>query len=145
MALAGLSALGLTSAAAAQREPSDEEKERTRIKIGITREQQIQIEAIFADARRQEGEVHNKSRELYAQLFSLYDIYEFDREQAKKLRREISKQNYKRMMIHAETQEKLRKVLSREQFDRMTQHGREMREKWRKEHPRRGPPGGSRF
>jgi hypothetical protein len=42
------------------------------------------------------------------------------------------------MLLHAETQEKLRRVLTRDQFDRMTQYGREQREKWRKEHPRRG-------
>jgi hypothetical protein len=48
------------------------------------------------------------------------------------------------MLINAETQDKLRKVLTRDQFDRMTQYGREMRDKWRRENPRRMPPGGFR-
>jgi Spy/CpxP family protein refolding chaperone len=126
--------------ALAQREPSEDEKEKARIRIGITREQQQQIEAIFADARRQEGEVHQKTRELYRQLFELYDSYEFDRQAAKKVRWEIGAQNRKRMLIHAESQERLRRVLSKDQFERMIQHGKEMREKWRRENPHRRPP-----
>ena len=141
--LIGLFALSLSLAAPAQREPSDDEKERTRIKLGISREQQSQIESIFAESKRQEGEIHMKSREQYGLLFALYESYDFDRDQAKKVRREIGRLNYKRMQIHAETQEKLRKVLSREQFDKMIQHGREMREKWR-QGPRRGPRDNSR-
>ena len=139
LAILGLLAISMTGAAFAQREPSDEEKERTRQKIGITREQQKELEAALAEARRQEGEIHAKSRELYGQLFAQYDIYDFSREDAKKIRREIGKLHHRRMLIHAETQEKLRRILTREQFDRMTQLTREKFEKWRKDHPRRGP------
>jgi hypothetical protein len=51
MVLAGIAAISITGAALGQREPSDEEKERARVRIGITKEQQIQIEGIFADRR----------------------------------------------------------------------------------------------
>ena len=136
----GLLVCSLTGAALAQREPSEDEKERTRIRIGITREQQKELEAALADARRQETEIHTKTRELYGQLFAQYDIYDFSRDDAKKIRREIGKLHHRRMLIHAETQEKLRRILTREQFDRMTQLTREKYEKWRKDHPRRGPP-----
>ncbi len=140
LALIGLLAFSMTGGALAQREPSDEEKERNRVRIGITREQQKELEAAFADARKQEFEIHAKTRELYRQLFEIYDNYDFERDQAKSVRVEIGKLNRKRMLIHAETQEKLRRILTREQFDRMTQLTREKQEKWRKEHPRRGPP-----
>lgn len=133
----GLLAFMMTGAALAQREPSEDEKEKARQRIGITREQQREVEVIFADARRNEGEVHVKQRELYRQLYELYDTYDFDRERAKKLRWDIGIYNRKRMLLHAETQEKLRRVLTREQFDRMTQYAKEKREQWRKEHPRR--------
>ena len=131
----------LASLLLAQRPPSDDEKEKMRLKIGITKEQQAQFEAIFTDEQKQDREIRDKERELYGQLRKMYEDYSFDRNQAMSIRRELGGLYRKRLFLHSETQEKMRKILTREQFDRMTAAMKEMREKWMREHPRRGPGG----
>jgi Spy/CpxP family protein refolding chaperone len=116
-----------------QRGPSEEEKERIRLRIGITREQQQQIEALYMETERQKGEVFTKMRELYTQLESMYDVYEFDRDQARNIRREITRQHVKIMMIHVDNEEKLRRILTREQFEKLRAIMREGREKLRRD------------
>lgn len=128
-----------------QRGPSEEEKERIRLRIGITKEQQQQIEALYMETERQKGEVFAKMRELYAQLESLYDAYDFDRNQARTLRREITRQHVQIMMIHLDNEEKLRRILTREQFEKLRAMMREAREKMRRDFDRRFPrPPGTR-
>src|SRR5690348_1432026 len=113
--------------------PSEEEKERIRGRLGITRDQQTQIEAIFADTGRQMREIDTRMRDLYHQLYAAYDAYDFDRNQAHALRKEIAGLYRRRMALHAENEEKLRRILNRDQFDRMRAMMREMRDKHRQE------------
>jgi Spy/CpxP family protein refolding chaperone len=122
-----------------QRGPSEEEKERIRLRIGITKEQQQQIEALYMETERQKGEVFAKMRELYTQLESLYDVYDFDRNQARSLRREITRQHVQIMMIHVDNEEKLRRILTREQFEKLRAVMREAREKMRRDFEKRFP------
>lgn len=126
----------------AQRPPSEDEKEKMRVRMQITKEQQAQIEAVFTDEQKQERDIRTRERELWHQLYILYGQFDFDRNQALAIRKELGSLFRKRIMLHAETQEKLRKILTREQFDRMMAAMKEQREKWMKEHPRPGPGGG---
>src|SRR5437016_7939043 len=113
----------------AQRRISDEDKEKNRIRLGITKEQEVQIEGIWKSAGDQERELRKKEMGLYMQLHDITDIYDFDRNQASAVRREIYQLFKQRLTIHAETQEKIRRVVTKEQFDRMTALAKEMHEK----------------
>ncbi len=120
------------SVCVAQRPQSDEEKEANRVKIGMSREQQSQIEAMWAETDRQMKEVFSRSNDLRKQLDDLYDSYDFDRNVAGRLRHEIVALHRKRGLIFAENQEKLRRILSRDQFERMTALVKAQREQQRK-------------
>jgi Spy/CpxP family protein refolding chaperone len=102
-----------------QNGPSEEDKERFRIKIGATKEQQNQIDLVFKDSDVQMSEIRGKFRELSQQLYSLYDIYDFDRNLAKGIRRDLLKLHKRMADIHAENEEKLRRILTKDQFERM--------------------------
>ncbi len=126
--------------------PTEEEKAQIRARIGISVEQQQQIEAIYKNDFQQERELRTRMHNLYQQLSALYDNFDFDRKQAAALRRQIFQLYKQRLALHAGTQEKLRHVLSREQFDRLTAMTHEIRERMRAMHPwpGRGPHGPSR-
>jgi len=139
--------LGITAGALAQRPPSDEERERNRVRLGITREQQEQIEALYAELDRQNREIWTRSGELFRQLDEKYSSYDLDQEGARAIRRELMGLHRRRLMAFAEFQDKLRRVLNREQFNRLQVLVREQREKWRKQWEQgrgRGGPGGGR-
>ena len=119
--------------------PSEEDREKIRIRVGMTKDQQAQVEAIFNEERRLEGESRKKMGELYKQLSQNYDVYDNDKAAASALRKDICKQYHERIMIHANAQEKLRKVLTKDQFDKMTQMANEMRQKWMEQRGNRGP------
>ncbi len=123
--------------------PSEEDREKIRIRVGMTKEQQAQVEAIFNEERRLEGESRKKMGELYKQLSQNYDVYDNDKAAAASLRKDICKQYHERIMIHANAQERLRKVLTKDQFDRMTEMAREWHKKWMEQRGSRrpGPPG----
>src|SRR5690348_3545540 len=117
-----LVALTLTLAASigvAQRPQSDEEKEAARVKIGMSKEQAAQIEAMWAETDRQMKEVFSRTNDIRKQLDDLYDSYDFDRNLASRLRHEMVGLHRKRGQIFAENQEKLRRILTRDQFERM--------------------------
>ena len=99
--------------------PSEEDKERFRIKIGATKEQQGQIDQVFRDSDIQMNEVRTKFKDLSQQLYGLYDIYDFDRNQARNVRRELLRLHKRMADIHAENEEKLRRILTKDQFERM--------------------------
>ena len=126
--------------------PSPEERERMRVAVGMTKDQQNQVEAIYQDGRKREEELRKKSGELSKQLKVLYDSYSFDRAQASTLRKDMCDLFKQRMAIHAETQDKVRKVLTKEQFDKLTTLAREMFDKrmqeWRQKGREFGGPGG---
>jgi len=127
--------------------PTPEERERIRVTVGMTKDQQNQIEAIYADGRKQEDESRKKSGEVGKQLRVLYDSYNYDRKQASALRKEMCGFYHQRMAIHADTQERVRKVLTKDQFDKLTELDKAQFEKWRKDWEQKrgsfgGPPRG---
>jgi Spy/CpxP family protein refolding chaperone len=119
--------------------PSEEEREKIRVRVGMTKDQQAQVEAIFNEERKLEGESRKKTGELYQQLQQNYDVYDNDKPAAAALRKEICKLYHDRIMIHANAQEKLRKVLTKDQFDKMTDMAREWHKKWMEQRGNRGP------
>jgi Spy/CpxP family protein refolding chaperone len=114
-----------------QRGPSEEERERIRLRIGITKEQQAQIEQLYTETDQKRREVGIRMRELYHQLFTLYDNYDFDRNLARAIRRELTELHRRTLWIHAENEEKLRKILTKEQFDKLRTLMKEKLEEWR--------------
>ena len=139
LSVAAVMVLAVTLGAYSQgRFPSEEDKEKIRIRVGMTKDQQAQVEAVFNEERKLQEDSRKKMGELYKQLQQYYDIYDYDKNAAQGLRKDICRLYRERIMIHANAQEKLRKILSKEQFDKMTEMAREMHEKWRKEMESRG-------
>ncbi|HXG24294.1 MAG TPA: Spy/CpxP family protein refolding chaperone [Chthonomonadales bacterium] len=116
-----------------QRGPTEEEREKIRLRIGITKEQQTQIEQLYVETDQQRREIGRRMHMLYRQLFTLYDNYDFDRNQARAIRRELTDLHRRTLWLHAENEEKLRKILTKEQFDKLRALMREKRDEWRRE------------
>lgn len=128
---------------AGQRPQTDEEKERARVRIGITLEQQEKIEALYAETSALRKDAFGKLRETFKQLYTLQDTYEFDRMQSKVLSREIMGIHRKLLGIQLDNEEKLRKILNKEQFEKlraMMKEEREKRERERRPRPPGPPP-----
>lgn len=138
----GLLALAMVPASGFQRPPTDEEKEAVRVRIGISKDQQAQIEAAWAENRRQSEELSKKMNDLRRQLYGLYENYDYDRAQADGLRHQTQVLYRKRLEVFGQTQEKMRKILSRDQFNRLQAIMREQREKMRRDWESRRGPGG---
>lgn len=119
-----------------QRGPTEEEREKIRLRIGITKEQQAQIEQLYAETDQQRREIGRRMGELFRQLYMLYENYDFDRNQARTIRRDLTNLHRRILWIHAENEEKLRKILTKDQFDKLRALMREKREEWRKERMR---------
>ena len=111
-----------------QRPGTEEEKEKARVRIGMTKEQQAQIEALYAGTDQQMRDIGGRMRDLYRQLRTLYDSYDFDRRQAGDIRKEIADLHRKILHLHYDNEEKLRRILNREQFQRLREL---MKEEWR--------------
>ncbi len=126
--------------------PSPEEREKIRVAVGMTKDQQNQVEAIYHDGWKREEDLRKKSGELGKQLKLIYDTYNYDKSQAAGIRKEMCALYHQRMAIHAETQDKIRKVLTKEQFDKLTEQANLMFEanmkKWRERGRGFGGPGG---
>lgn len=132
----------------APQRPSDDEKEKNRIRIGITVQQQQQIDALWTDTGAKIREVREAQQQKNLELRQVMEKYDFDRGKARALREQIIQLHRKAGDIHAENEEKLRKILTRDQFERLQGLMKEMFEKRRKEwqdhHPKGpgGAPGG---
>lgn len=123
-----------------QRPIPDDDKEKTRLRIGITKEQQDQIEAIYAETDRNRREIGKKLRDSFHQLMtSCYDNYDYDRNQAMALRKEIMRAHRRLLDIHADNEEKLRHILNKEQFDKLRALMKERWERQRREFERNRP------
>src|SRR5437870_4512448 len=96
--------------------PSPEEKERARLRIGITPQQQAEIENLFKQTGQERRAINARMHDLYHQLHLLYDAYDLDRRKARAVRDEIMTLNRRILTLHADTEEKLRRILNREQF-----------------------------
>ncbi|HZO91171.1 MAG TPA: periplasmic heavy metal sensor [Chthonomonadaceae bacterium] len=88
-------------------------------RIGITSQQQKQLEALFAESKRQRQAIRSRQHALYRELRSLYDSYDFDPQRARAIREEIVAQHRRLLDLYAENETKLRRILNREQFERL--------------------------
>lgn len=111
------------------RGPTEEEKEKFRLRLGITRDQQTQIEALHKSM----DDTRSSYIDLSRQLYTLYKTFDFDRSQAASLRSRINKLHKSMADIQAANEEKLRRILTRDQFDRMQAIIKEDRDKRRRE------------
>jgi Spy/CpxP family protein refolding chaperone len=125
-----------------RRQPTPEEKEAWRIRVGISKEQQGRLDQLFAETDRKMSENRAKIRQAWGELNEIIGNYDFDRKTAKDKRREIWKLHWQMQEIHAQNEEKLREILSREQFARMRAVIKEDMEKFRKDFENRRRPGG---
>ena len=97
----------------------DDDRERARRRIGITRDQQRRIEAVYEDADEEKREIRRRLDDLYRDLDGAYDYYDFDRGRARNIIDQIAGLQRRILQIHADNEEKLRRILSREQFGRL--------------------------
>jgi Spy/CpxP family protein refolding chaperone len=116
-----------------QRGPSDEEKERNRIRLGITQLQQQQIDALYQETRAKMDEVRKSMMEKQREIWETYADYDIDEAKAKSLRFQILRLHKKMGEIQADNEHKLRGILTREQFGRLRELMKEQFEKRRQE------------
>lgn len=121
-----------------RRGPSKEEKERARLRIGMTENQQAQIDALLADADRQRRPICERLGELYRERHQNFEQYDFDRSLEFSLRREIGQLQNQLMQVHLKTEEGTRRILTREQFRRLRALMKEGFEKHRRPSKRGG-------
>lgn len=103
----------------AGRDDDDDKDERSRRRIGITREQQRRIEALYKKTDGDTRPVRERLKEMQRQLDRLYDAYDFDRGLARNLGDQIAAQQRRLLTIRAENEESLRRILDRKQFGRL--------------------------
>ena len=120
---------------------SPEEREKFRIQVGMTTQQQAQMEELFKDVHKRRGELFKRMRELFEEREKVTDTYEFDHKREKAIRNELAQINTQLLNIHLETEEKIRKILNKEQFEKLREIRRKQREEWRN---KRAPNGGDR-
>ncbi len=121
--------------------PTPEEREAARQRIGITVQQQGQIEQMVTDSEKQRRDLGGQLHALYQQLGETYDSYTFDRVQEKDLRKKITDVHWKLLKVHTETEERLRKILNQDQFAKMRAEMRSHRGDRRSREPGRGEHG----
>jgi Spy/CpxP family protein refolding chaperone len=119
-------------------QPTPEERERFRQRLGITVRQQEQMDALFADSDRQRKALSKRLWELFDQRRQVTDVYDFDRARERAIRKDLEQVNSQILKLHWETEEKLRRILNREQFDRLRELRAEMMRSFR---DRRNKPG----
>ena len=134
----------LTIAAIAQfpqKGPSDEEKERNRIRIGLSKEQQSKLEALFKETGDQLQEVFKKQSEKRKELADIYKEYKYDKSRAATVQEELMQLRRQMTEISRRNEDRLRTIMKKDQFDRFQTLMQEEREKRNKERGERGRPG----
>ena len=123
--------------------PTDEEKEKNRIRIGISKEQQAKLEALFKETGDQMQEVFKKQGEKRKELSDVYKEYKYDKAKAASLQEELLLIRRQVAEISKKNEDKLRQILKKDQFDRfqlVLQEAHDARNKERGD--RGGRPGG---
>src|SRR5579872_539941 len=111
-----------------QRGPSEEDKEKARLRMGITKDQQAQIEKLFKDSEQKMRDLRTEMRGLYTELYdNIYGQYEIDHARANEVRKRILDLHRRMGDIHAHNEEMLRKILNHDQFEKMRALMRERR------------------
>jgi Spy/CpxP family protein refolding chaperone len=119
---------------------SDDEKERNRIRLGISQAQQAQIDDLYKETQSKMGDVWKAMRDKQGQLRETYRQYELDESKAKMLRIDIVRLHKKMGEIQLENERKIRTILTREQFDKLQQLMKEKFDQFRKNRPGGPPP-----
>ncbi len=107
----------------------EDDRERARRRIGITRDQQRRIEALYEDADEEKREIRRRLGDLYRDLDQAYDYYDFDRGRVRNLIGQVGGLQRRILDLHLNNEERLRRILSREQFGRLRTHLRRERGK----------------
>jgi Spy/CpxP family protein refolding chaperone len=123
------------------RGPTDEEKEQNRIRLGITRQQQQQIDDLYNETRTKMGDVWKAMREAQNKLRLAYEPYDFNEGEAKSLRIEIVKLHRKMGEIQLDNERKIRAILTREQFGKLRELMKEQFQKFEERRRANRPPG----
>ena|SRR5579884_2903619 len=112
------------------------------IRIGLSSQQQKELDSFFSASHRQRQQMRGHLRDLYHELHHVYDGYEFDAKRAEVLRREIAALQQQLLDVYAENEVRLRKILNRDQFDRLRAELRAERERRHRERESRSsaPP-----
>jgi Spy/CpxP family protein refolding chaperone len=106
--------------------PTPEEREKFRQKLGITVQQQEQMDILFMESNKQRRALSERLRDLFNQRQIITDVYDFDRSRESAVRKEIGQINNQLLKIHSDSEEKLRRILNREQFERLVALRKEM-------------------
>jgi Spy/CpxP family protein refolding chaperone len=114
---------------------SQEEKERNRQRLGISLQQQQQIDDLFKETQTKTGEVWKSLREKQGQLREAYQQYDLDEARAKSLRIDIIRLHRKMGEIQLENERRIRTILTREQFDKLQQLMKEKFEQFKRSRP----------
>jgi Spy/CpxP family protein refolding chaperone len=119
--------------------PGAAERERARIRIGLTKDQEKRIERFHEASAKRRQAIATQMRDSYRELRKLYDTYDFDRAKADRLRKRILALHQQRMELFGQNEEELRKIMTREQFMKMRAM---MQEEWQKRahRPDQRPP-----
>ncbi len=124
----------------------EEEKEKARIRIGMTKEQQAQIEAIYAESEKKRQEAMRELGQKHQQLRAVYDSYEIDKTQERALLRDIVAVHWRLLRIHSEDEAKIRRILTKEQHEKLRALMKEAmdqaRSRWRRGSKPPASPGG---
>ena len=102
------------------------DRENARQRLGITKEQQEQIEALWAQMDQARRESMEKLGALYMELGRAYDSFDVDEEQVRRIRRQILQLHREGLERFAQSEDRLRKILTREQFGKLRTMMREM-------------------
>lgn len=121
---------------------SDDEKEKNRVRLGITQQQQQQIDDLYNETRTKMSDVWKSMGEKQRQLRDVYREYAFDEAKAKSLRIDINRLHRKMTDIQLENERKIRMILTREQFDKLQLLMKEKFEQFRRNRPGPPPPDG---
>lgn len=104
---------------------SQADKDKFRQRIGLSVQQQTQMDAVFEEMGRERRPLGEKLRELHKQRHDLLSAYTMDRSKEKSLRAEITALYGRMLQLHTESEEKMRRIMNREQFERLQQMMRE--------------------
>ena len=126
-----------------QKGPSDEEKEKNRIRIGLSKDQQAKLETLFKETGEQLQEVFKKQGEKRKELAEVYKDYKYDKSKAAAMQEELMQLRKQMADISRRNEDRLRQIMKKDQFDRfqtLMQEKREQRQKERGDHGRTGGP-----
>ncbi|MCC6730781.1 MAG: periplasmic heavy metal sensor [Chthonomonadales bacterium] len=98
--------------------PSEDDKERARVRIGMSREQQAQLEAIFEGSRQEMHDLSTRMRDSYRKLNEVYETYDVDKQAAYAAIRQVMGVRKRLLLLRTENEIKMRRVLTRDQFER---------------------------